>query len=157
MTEEIKRIHKNIAALYDGQPWYGDNIQKILSGISANTAFIKPDKLNHSVAEIVKHITAWHYFVIEKMKGNSNYEVWETELNWQKINSLNEKEWKKIQNDFLESHAQLLQQIEQMSEAILSQQVDGRKYNFRLMLQGIAQHDIYHAGQIALIKKLVAK
>ncbi len=154
MTDEIKRIHKNISAVYDGQPWYGDNICTILEGISAEMALVRPANLNHSIAEIVAHMTAWHYFVIEKMKGNAAYEVWQTELDWQKIDLLNEDEWERLQNGFSESHAKLLAHVEQMQESILTQPVDGRKYNFRLMLQGIAQHDIYHAGQISLIKKL---
>lgn len=155
MTDELKRIYKSISAVYNGQPWHGDNILSFLSGISAERAAIKPEKLNHSIAEIVCHMTAWRYFVIEKMKGNAAYEVWDTELNWKKIAELNEVEWKTIQDNLRKSQNELLQQIEQIPESMLNAQVDGRKYNFRLMLQGIAQHDIYHAGQISLIKKLV--
>jgi len=156
MTEEIKRIHKNISAIYDGTPWYGDNITTYLTGVSAEKAVLKPDRLNHSIAEIVSHMTAWRYFVIEKMKGNAEYEVWDTELNWQKITSLTEIEWQSIKGELLKSQTQLLLQIDQMQESLLSSQVDGRKYNFRLMLQGIGQHDIYHAGQISIIRKLVS-
>ena len=156
MTEEIKRIHKNISAIYDGQPWYGDNVLSYLSGVSAEMAAKKPEKLNHSIAEIVCHMTAWRYFVIEKIKGNAEYEVWDTDLNWRKITALNDTEWQTIQNDLLNSQAELLKQIEQMTESMLSSPVDGRKYNFRLMMQGIAQHDIYHTGQISMIKKLVS-
>jgi uncharacterized damage-inducible protein DinB len=156
MTEEIKRIHKNISAIYNGQPWYGDNVLSFLSGLSAEKAALKPEKLNHSIAEIVCHMTAWHYFVIEKIKGNAVYEVLDTELNWQKLMKLNEAEWKNIQDDLLKSQIELLQQIEQMPESMMSSTVDGRKYNFRLMLHGIAQHDIYHAGQISIIRKLVS-
>jgi uncharacterized damage-inducible protein DinB len=156
MTEEIKRIYKNIAALYDGQPWYGDNISSILAGVSAQMASQRPSKLNHSIAEIMSHLTAWHYFVIEKLKGNEAYEVWDTALNWQSVAALSDGEWQKVKDDLQKSYALLLQQIEQMPESLLTSVVSGRKYNFRLMLQGIAQHDIYHAGQMAIIKKLVS-
>jgi len=155
-TEEIKRIHKNISAIYNGTPWYGDSVLSYLSGVSAEMAAMKPDKLNHSIAEIVCHMSAWRYFVIEKMKGNAAYEVWDTELNWRKIATLNEVEWQTIKDDLLKSQTGLLHQIEEMPESMLTAPVDGRKYNFRLMLQGIAQHDIYHSGQISMIKKLVS-
>jgi uncharacterized damage-inducible protein DinB len=155
MTEEIKRIHKNISAVYDGSPWHGENILNYLSGLSAEQAAIKPDKLNHSIAEIVAHMTAWRHFVIEKMKGNGAYEVWDTELNWQKITALNEPEWEAIKNNLKKSQTELLALVEEMQEFVLNSQVEGRKYNFRLLLQGIVQHDIYHAGQISMIKKLV--
>jgi uncharacterized damage-inducible protein DinB len=156
MTEEIKRIYKNVSAVYDGQPWHGDNLVTSLSGISADMAVARPAKLNHSIAEIVCHMTAWRYFAVEKMKGNAAYEVWDTELNWQKITTLDEKEWKAIQDDLRKCQHQLLQQIDKMQESMLTATVDGRKYNFRLLLQGIAQHDIYHSGQIAIIRKLVS-
>lgn len=156
MTEEIKRIHRNISSVYDGQAWYGDNAVTILSGVTAAQAAVKPEKLNHSIAEIVSHMAAWRYFVVEKIKGNATYEVWETELNWQKITKLNESEWNGILNDLLKSQSQLLQQIELVEEPLLTATVGGRKYNFRLMLQGIVQHDIYHLGQISMIKKLVS-
>jgi len=156
MTEEIKRIYKNMSATYDGQPWHGDNLLSLLSGITAEKAATRPERLSHSIAEIVCHMTAWRYFVIEKIKGNAEYEVWDTELNWRKIVAMNETEWKTIQDDLLKSQTQLLQHIEQIPESIMSTIVDGRKYNFRLMLQGIVQHDIYHSGQISMIKKLVS-
>ncbi|MBS1680105.1 MAG: DinB family protein [Bacteroidetes bacterium] len=155
MNEEIKRIYKNIAAVYDGQPWYGDNMVKMLSDVSADAAANRPHKLNHSIAEIVCHITAWRQFVIEKIKGNAEYEVWDTELNWRNIKSLNEPEWKSIKDSLQSCQTEFLQQVEKLSEAQLSAPVTGRKYNFRLMLQGIVQHDIYHLGQISMIKKLV--
>jgi uncharacterized damage-inducible protein DinB len=156
MTKEIKRIHKNISGIYDGSPWYGDNVCSYLSGVSAEMAARRPEKLNHSIAEIVAHMTAWRCFVIEKMKGHAGYEVWDTERNWKKIISLTEEEWQAIKDDLLKSQTQLLLQIEQMPESILNSQVDDRKYNFRLLLQGIAQHDIYHTGQISMIKKWVS-
>ncbi|MBS1557598.1 MAG: DinB family protein [Bacteroidetes bacterium] len=154
MNEEIKRIYKNMAAVYDGQPWYGDNLVKLLADVSADVAVDRPNKLNHSIVEIVCHITAWRQFVIEKIKGNAEYEVWDTELNWQKIKSLSEPQWKSIKDDLQNGQTELLQLVEKLSEVQLSAPVAGRKYNFRLMLQGIVQHDIYHLGQISMIKKL---
>ncbi len=155
ITDEIERIHKNISAVYDGQPWHGDNILTQLKGISAEIAVKRPANLNHSIAEIICHMTAWRYFVIEKMKGNKTYEVWDTDLNWKNLSSLSEAEWHLIKDDLRKSQVELLQQIEKMPESLLTSLVDGRKYNFRLMLQGIVQHDIHHTGQMSIIRKLV--
>lgn len=155
MTDETKRLLKNISATYDGQAWHGDNIITILSGVTTEAASRRPEKLNHSIAEIVCHMTAWRYFVVEKLKGNSSYEVWDTELNWLKKDSLTEDEWQSIKDGLQKSQTTLLQAIETMPEDQLKSIVEGRKYNFRLMLQGIVQHDIHHAGQISIIKKLV--
>lgn len=99
-------------------------------------------------------MTAWRYFVIEKMKGNSAYEVWDTDLNWRSIISLSEEEWNAIKAELHKSQEQLLLEVERMPESLLTAVVDGRKYNYRLMLQGIAQHDVHHTGQISIIRKL---
>ena len=155
MSDEIKRILKNITAVYDGKAWHGDNIISMLSGVTAAMASQRPERLNHSIAEIVCHMTAWRIFVVEKIKGNASYEVWDTELNWKKIEALTEESWQTIKKTLKESQQYLLQQVETMPDSLLSTAVDGRKYNVRLMLQGIVQHDIHHAGQISIIKKLV--
>src|SRR5579871_2961784 len=99
MTDDIKRIHKTISSIYDGQAWHGDNIVTQLSGVTASMAYAKPKQLNHSIAEIVCHMTAWRYFVVEKLRGNTDYEVWDTELNWKNIESLSDKQWEEIKNN----------------------------------------------------------
>lgn len=156
MNQEIKRIIKAIEAAYDGKGWFGDNLLQQLEGVDAVKACKVPEKLNHSIAEIIQHILAWRIFVIEKLNGNATYEVWDTELNWVKISSLDEENWLYLKQKLKENQQLLTQTIQQKAEELLEQNVDGRSYNFRLMLQGITQHDIYHIGQISLIKKLVS-
>jgi uncharacterized damage-inducible protein DinB len=156
MNEEISRIIKAIEATYDGKGWFGDNILQQLDGIDAIKACKIPKKLNHSIAEIIYHMMAWRLFVVEKLNGNADYEVWDTELNWVKITSLNEESWNVLKNQLAENQQLLIQTIRLKGEQQMENKVDGRPYNFRLMLQGISQHDIYHIGQISLVKKLVS-
>lgn len=155
MAAEINRLVKALEGNINGKPWFGNNLVSQLNGINAEKASIFPDKLNHSIAEIICHMMAWRLFIIEKLNGNAEYEVWETELDWVKIENLTEAEWQKILAQLADNQTLLLETISQKAEKLLDQKVDNRAYNFRLMLNGIIQHDIYHIGQISIARKLV--
>jgi uncharacterized damage-inducible protein DinB len=155
MNQEINRLIRTIEATYNGKPWFGDNILKQLEGIDATKASLIPEKLNHSIAEIIHHMMAWRLFVVEKLKGNTEYEVWETDLDWVKITSMNDENWTDLKGKLAKNQQILIETILKKAENQMENKVDNRPYNFRLMLQGIIQHDIYHIGQISLVRKLV--
>jgi uncharacterized damage-inducible protein DinB len=155
MNQEIARIVKSLAGNLSGKGWFGNNLQQQLEGINAEKATKIPQNLNHSIAEIINHMMAWRLFIIEKLNGNAEYEVWETDLDWVKIPQLNESDWRILQNQLVENQVLLIKTISEKAEGLLESKVDGREYNFRLMLNGIVQHDIYHIGQISIIRKLV--
>jgi uncharacterized damage-inducible protein DinB len=155
MNTEIKRIVKAIEANIYGKPWFGNNLISQLNGIDACKATFIPSRLNHSIAEILMHMMAWRKFVIEKIKGNEAYEVWETDLDWVAIPNLSEEAWQNLLTQLSENQATLINIISEKASEILDDKVDGRNYNFRLLLNGIVQHDIYHIGQISIIRKLV--
>ncbi|MES2798325.1 MAG: DinB family protein [Bacteroidota bacterium] len=155
MNQEITRILKALEGNINGKPWFGNNLFQQLDGIDSNLATIVPEKLNHSIAEIIHHMMAWRKFVIEKLIGNEAYEVWETDLDWVKIPSHNESEWQNLLAALVENQELLMQTISDKAEELLETKVESRNYNFRLMLNGIIQHDIYHIGQISIVRKLV--
>jgi uncharacterized damage-inducible protein DinB len=155
MNTEISRIIKTIEGNIDGKPWFGNNLIQQLQGINATKAAALPEKLNHNIAEIITHMIARRQFIIEKLNGNAKYEVRETALDWVKIDSLTEINWQKLLNQLAENQTLLIETIQNKAAALLDTKVDGRLYNFRLMLNGIIQHDIYHIGQISIVKKLV--
>jgi uncharacterized damage-inducible protein DinB len=148
VAQEINRIIKALEGNINGNPWFGDNLQKQLEGIDSKKATKIPVGLNHSIAEILTHMMAWRQFVVEKLNGNAEYEVWE-------IPSLNIAEWENILTQLADNQAILLETIYKKGEEQLDLKVDNRQYNFRFILAGIIQHDIYHIGQISIIKKLV--
>ncbi len=65
----------------------------------------------------------------------------------------NEAAWKKAVAEVKKTHAQLLKTVEALPDSRLAERVPGKKYNIRFMLEGVAQHELYHAGQIAILKK----
>ena len=152
---EIQKLLKTIDANIYGNPWFGDSLTKKLQGITATMAATKPKKLNHNIAEILTHMMAWRQFVIEHLNGNSQYEVWETELDWTTLPHLTDSHWLDLQQSFNTQHQLFLSQIEQKASQILEQKLGNRTYSFRTLLNGIIQHDIYHIGQISILVNLV--
>ncbi len=152
---EIQRLLKNIEAVYSGKPWHGDNLLSYLNKLDAIKASIRPAKLSHNIAEILLHMQAWQRFVVEHLNGNTDYEVWDTDLNWVSVQTLTDAQWQNILNDYQSAQQELLSTIQQKAQAMLNEKVGSRPYNFRVLLHGIIQHDVYHLGQISILCKLI--
>ena len=75
MNTEIARIAYLLQQTYDGQPWHGSSVMGTLQNISASQAFARPLPVCHTIAELVKHVTAWRIFGWEKLQGNANYDI----------------------------------------------------------------------------------
>ena len=65
----------------------------------------------------------------------------------------NEAAWRKTINDAKRTHDRLVRTVSRMSDQRLRDRVPGKRYDFYHMLHGIAQHELYHAGQMAILKK----
>jgi uncharacterized damage-inducible protein DinB len=76
-------------------------------------------------------------------------------LDWVKIPQLNENEWQQLLLKLTQNQNSLIEIIKEKAEKQFENKVGNRTYNFRLLLNGIIQHDIYHIGQISIVRKLI--
>lgn len=97
--------------------------------------------------QLVLHIVAWRTFVTKRLLGNSTFELADEH------NFPPETDWASAIQQLEESQVELLNAIETISSEKLWEEVSNRKYDFFILLHGIIHHDIYHIGQIQLIKK----
>ena len=148
---EIKRITQLIHNAYQSYSWHGPNIQSVLQTVSPGHILHRIED-SHNIAEIVSHMIAWRRFAIEKLQGNTEYDVTE-QANWLIINEMNKQEWQQLLVTFQESQDALEAAIHQQSDQLLEQTVGLRRYNYYILLHGIIQHDLYHLGQIVLLNK----
>ena len=102
----------------------------------------------HSILELVGHMTVWRTFVTERLLGGKNFEVTD-EMNFPTPAS-----WPEALDALLISQEKLLQSLEQFPTQLLSEVVPNRPYKFFTMIHGIIHHDLYHLGQIVLIKRI---
>lgn len=169
----------NIAELLDrvmtGDPWHGSNVAQLLVGLSADAAARHPVANGHSVWEIVLHMTGWADEVRARLAGRAAQEP--DRGDWPAVDEASAERWSRDQAAMFEAHRRLAAAVRELTVPALDEPVvdyrthdpppgavtdsEGRdraigtglsKY---LTLHGLVHHTVYHAGQIALVRKLL--
>jgi DinB superfamily len=156
MNKEIQSIIRNLQNTLSGEPWFGRALYSIMEEVDASKVYMKPDDKEHSLIELLYHMNTWAMFCLLQLKNASPEEMKATEsIDWREIDPANHN-WKKGMEEFKETHNEIISILETKNDEFLAEMVSGRKFNFRFMLNGLIQHNIYHLGQIAYVKKLLA-
>ena len=148
METEIQYLLSLLRKTFEKGAWHGPTVTESLEGLSEAHAFNRLPN-THSIIELVAHMTAWRKYVTKKLKGDAEYKVTE-ELNFPQPDN-----WRKTLNELHESQNELMAAIETFAPANLMQQVPWtpEPFSYFDILHGIIHHDLYHIGQINLIKK----
>ncbi|MDP9230223.1 MAG: DinB family protein [Bacteroidota bacterium] len=155
MNSELQYITNQLKDAYEGEPWFGRNVKNIVSEITPSAAMEKPNGKEHSILELVYHMIIWREFIITRLEPDAAKALDYFEQNdWRQLDHSDNSLWQKGLNELDATQQKLLKLLEDIDENILDKKVEERKYNFRFLLYGIIQHDIYHLGQIAYVKKL---
>lgn len=143
---ELKKIINTLKHTYEKDAWHGPSVKETLADVSSDIIYNKLGN-SHSIIELVTHMTAWRNYVIEKLKGNDGFELSDEQ------NFPAEKDWKRALANLEKSQEELIRALEVTPDERLHQIVPNRKFKFYTMLHGIIHHDLYHTGQIVLLKK----
>jgi uncharacterized damage-inducible protein DinB len=152
---EIDRIIDQIRRAYDGDAWHGLPLRAILADVSAETASAQSIHGAHSIREIVRHITFWYDGVRRRIDGEV-VEATEVEQ-WPGATDGSEAGWPRELTDLERAHAALVETVDKLGIDDLERSVPGKPYNVYILLHGLVQHNLFHAGQIALLKKAAAE
>lgn len=153
MTETF-RLADQIRRAFEGNAWHGDSILELLAGVNAKTAAAKPIKDAHSIWELLLHIAAWDDAVRRRTGGTAV--TMTDEENFPAVKDVSEAAWRQAIESVKQTHNELIKAVAAFPDSRLQEQVPGKTqnyYNFYYMFSGIVQHELYHAGQIALLKK----
>ena len=135
-----------------GGAWHGPALLQTLKGVTAKRAMARPIRKAHSIWEIVLHIEAWDRVVLGRLTG-SPIELSDEE-NWPKIRRASPAAWKRAVASMKTTHRRLRREITRLSPARLDQGYGPKKqYKIYRMVHGVVHHELYHAGQIAILKK----
>lgn len=153
---ETARIADQLRRAFSGEAWHGDSLLEILDGVAAAQAAARPIKHVHSIWELVLHITAWDNAVRRRLAGEA-VEL-SDEQNFPSVMDASEGAWRRAVESAKRVHNELIEAVAAFPDERLTEKVPGKKsepdwYDFYYMLHGVAQHELYHAGQIALLKK----
>lgn len=157
MNREILLLAEQIKTAYEGDPWFGRNVREILSEINEAVVFEKPGG-QHSILELLWHMITWKEFTISRLRNDNSISLQYFEKNdWRELDHSDKSLWQQGLKQFSQLHNELVEVLQQQEDELLSKRVEGRQYDFRKLIYGIVQHDIYHLGQIAYVKKMLRK
>ena len=147
----MQRIADQLHRAYSGGAWHGPALRELLAGVSAKQAAARPVAGAHNIWELVLHITAWKRAVRKRAMGKA-LEL-SPRQDWPPVGKAGAAAWRKTLRALGTAHRQLEKTVTRLPESRSNRIVPGRKHTVYFMLHGLVQHDLYHAGQIALLKK----
>lgn len=157
---EIDRIVDELDREHRGDPWHGTPLLQLLDGVDHRHASARPFPAAHTIWELVLHITAWKNEVRRRLGGSPAGEP--VEGDWPSPSGTGEEHWRQALDALAEAHDLLTAAVRQLPEPQLfaptsdpRNRETGDGVTHYVLLHGIVQHDVYHAGQIALLKKAV--
>jgi uncharacterized damage-inducible protein DinB len=149
---ESALIAEQLRRAFYGDAWHGPAVLELLQDVDAATAAAKPLPAVHCIWELALHVEAWDGAGLRRLagekfqpKGTANFPL------VPKLAS--EAAWRKAVAHAKRTHDLLVKTVAALPESRLRDRVPGKRYDFYLMLHGVAQHELYHAGQIAILKK----
>jgi uncharacterized damage-inducible protein DinB len=160
MTEP-KRIADQLRRAFDGDAWSGSSLQQTLAGITAAQAAAYPWPGVHTIGELVRHLTSWTATAAQRVEARENTPM--TRDDWPSFPVVaDEAAWLRARQELHEAHERLVALTEALPATELDtvlgdmrERADGSGVTIYVLLHGIIQHYLYHAGQIALLRKFV--
>jgi hypothetical protein len=147
---EVKFLRDQIITTFKGDSWHGPNLVNTLSGIDNEQARARPLGERHTIWELTDHITFWMEAAWKSIKDHT------------KLKPKKEKDWPemgKSKDDWIQSVERLeaavnltINELSIWNNEDLEREVPDTNYTFKQMLHGLIHHNLYHAGQINLLK-----
>jgi hypothetical protein len=135
--------------------WHGTNLRGSIRGVSAHEASWRPGVGRHNIWEIVVHCAYWKYIVRRRILGEKKGSFPLKGSNWfERSTDLTEQAWQEDIKLLESCHTSLLDAVAQLKDMDLAHIPKGSKVSNLAIIVGIASHDVYHAGQIQLLKRL---
>ncbi|MFQ5607269.1 MAG: DinB family protein [Candidatus Zixiibacteriota bacterium] len=151
---EIKRIQDQLKRSFFGPAWHGPSLCEALEGVSAELSAARQPGA-HSIRELVDHSVFWKNVVNRVLRGIDIDLQTEVKRDWPEISDNSEDVWTAARKSLKSEHESFCATVAGYTEADLEREVMGVKnrYTAYQVMHGVIQHDLYHAGQIVLLKK----
>lgn len=148
MADQLRRA-------FEGNAWHGPAVKELLTDINPSQAAAYAIGSAHSIWELMLHIEAWERVAIAAIGGTAMPEPMPPEQNFPRVVDRGEAAYKAARERLFEVNQKLAAAIESFDPGRLENAVPGRAYDFYHLFHGMTQHALYHAGQIAILKKAV--
>ncbi len=156
MNNAIGNLLHSIDEGYNRKAWHGPNLRGSLRGVTAREALWRPARKRHNIWEIAVHAAYWKYAVRQRIMGGKRGSFPLKGSNWfPRTGSLNERDWRDDLKLLENEHRALKNCIQHITPGSLRKKARGSNHTVLALVAGIAAHDVYHAGQIQLLKRLM--
>jgi len=148
---EAARIADQLHRALHADAWHGPALLEILADVDAATAAAHPIKGAHSVWEIVNHLHAW----TGVFRKRARLEIVELEgaADWPPVSDTSPAAWKRTIDSLIKEHDVLVHEVAALTDDRLAAKIPNRDHNLWFTLHGAVQHELYHEGQIMMLKK----
>lgn len=154
---EATTIAAMMKSIEHGPAWHGPSMADLLGGVTATEAAQKPIAHAHSIWEILLHINAWQNYVVS-VEGGGAAAFLADAADWPPVpESASDSEWEATQRRFEGGSQEIRELVVHFDESRMHANVPGRDFPFKVLLHGVVHHNLYHCGQIALLRKALGK
>jgi hypothetical protein len=140
---------------YDHRSWHGTNLRGSLRGVAPEAAVWRPGPGRHNIQEIAVHAAYWKYAVHRRLTGARRGSFALEGSNWFSRPTADPSQWRSDLQLLGTSHARLRTAVASLVPRTLAARYPGSRVSHLEIISGIAAHDLYHAGQIQLLKRLI--
>ena len=152
---EVARIVDQLSRAFAGDAWHGPSLMTILEDVSASQASSRAFSEAHSIWELVHHIAAWERAGLRRLGGDPANLT--DDEDWPEVSDTSETAWKQTKEMLRAGHNEFQDTVSKLDDSRLDQLMVSGPATVYGTLHGIIQHTLYHAGQIAILKKAIAE
>ena len=155
MTAEVNRLEEQLRRALEGEAWHGPSVLESLAGLSAAQAASHPIAGAHSIWELVLHLGSDYDLVLRRMAGDGRQLT--AAEDWPACPASTEENWQLTVQELKRLNRKLRQAVRDFPDERLDDPlVPEAPYTAYTQFIGVTQHNLYHAGQIALLRRALA-
>src|SRR5262245_48369665 len=154
MQTELSRLEEQLRRAREGEAWHGPSVLEVLDGVSAEQAAAHPIAGAHSIWELVLHLCTDYSLVLRRLDGDGR-QLAQSE-DWPAIPEPSAENW----SDCIRALKQMNEELRRAVKSFPAERLDQplvpeSPYTAYTQFIGVTQHHLYHAGQIALLKRVL--
>src|SRR5258708_3365586 len=147
-----EQLARHIERTITGPMWHGPALADVLAGPPPPPAAARPVAAAHSIWEIALHAAAWAEISRARLDGRATADP-PPDVDWPPILDVDASSWDEAVERLRESHRALATRVRQLGDTAVYANVPGLEYSAWVLLHGVVEHGVYHAGQIVLLKR----